>query len=189
MDLERLRMNLENEKRELQNLSRTELEDRIQQYCYNSNIDILTQQEFSTFDEDELRTMVSILNDDLFTLFRDHRTDPSNPNDKRYCHLLKELFEYIRAHAISVEPITRRPYTTNERRMIIDAMKVFFPERMEEIIDAEQFVIGNIQAPQAFNDSNEDDLDQDEDEDEYDFDMWDYEEEMSYRDRRAYYTL
>ena len=138
------RSHLEEEKRQLEQLSRTELEDRITRYCFDSKIDLLTLEELAGLDDDVLRTMVSLVDDELFTLFRDHRRDANNENDKRHCHLLKSLFDYIKVQAIAVEPITRRPYSVDERMMILTAMKVFFPERMEEIRQAEEFVVQHI---------------------------------------------
>jgi hypothetical protein len=149
------RQQLENEKRRLDQMSRDELLEKNAEYCYNKEEDILSfdewrdienmsteekekltadqWRELETISTEKLRSIVGILDEDLFTLFR-------ASNGRRYCHLLQELFQYIKVSAIAVEPRTRRPYTRDERLMITTAMKVFFPDKIEEIREAERFI-------------------------------------------------
>lgn len=159
---------------ELANASRPELLQRIAEVCYNSEEpfdheewDSVEEDGQPKYSDDDLRSVVALTNEELFTLFQPIQ-------GKGHCYLLKRLYDYIRIRAITVNPLTLQPLTQMQRTTIINAMRAFFPENMEEINQAENFVNQLFQGHD--DDSDDDDFDDDYDDDDLneDYNVNDY---------------
>lgn len=122
----------------LRNATRDQLLHRIAEVCYNDQFEdpLPPHTKWQDMTTEQLRTVVSLVDEELFTLF--HRS-----KERRRCSLLETLYDYIKIRGIAFNPMNdNRPFTRHERSTIFTAMKAFFPDRMDEIEKAEHFFHG-----------------------------------------------
>ena len=60
---------------------------------------------------DELRTVVSLVSEELFTLFR-------SSEGQRHCYILGQLYDYVKLRSITVDPLTGRRHTTENNGIL-----------------------------------------------------------------------
>lgn len=131
---------------EIANATRAELLEKIAEVCFNheepNDHDEWDRRDANgqpIYSDDDLRTVVVLTNqEEFFTLLQYPRI--TRNRGKGHCFLLERLYDFIRIRAITNNPVTGIPLTESQKARIINAMKTFFPDRMEEILAAERFV-------------------------------------------------